>query len=401
MKSHNKKTLQIMKPAWKMGTVHFLGMALFLSTGFLVGALAGNQDARSSADRVRFDYAMVEKGIAWLKLAKSGADDNKLREHFMQEVAPTRGCQAIIHHWERFRKWDVEEFYNFILTALELLPSDEPLKNEDGTPTALGRRRRFWRDALNNIERLEQDLEALKRTDLNESIATARQYLPGEAVLQADFCFVLFGHSSAFSVGEENGFDVLQLQRREGKIDIEAVTQLLAHELHHTGFDFLIKTNLKDVSHPENLLLLGILAAEGMPTYYIDRPWFLIPRYLKTDDPMLQQYARDWEQHSARIKQLYLEAEEDIRLNLEGKLDQAEIIQKWMAGVKGPAYVLGSDMFSVIDGYLGRSVALKVAADYRKFLLYYNYGAEKARQAGFRLHVFDEKLVQRVTRYGN
>jgi hypothetical protein len=381
----------------RKGTVLFfrkMGTVLFLCV--VVSSLGGH----TYVDQVRFDHEMVEKGIAWLKLVRDGADEKTRRAFFMQEVFPTRGCQAIIHHWERFRKWDAEELYAFILTALELQPSDAPLRNEDGTPSALAMRRKFWQDALNNIAGLEQDLEELKQTDLSRSIMIAREYLPEEVELQAEFYFVLFGHSSAFSVGAENGFDFLQLPKENGKVDMEALIQILAHELHHSGFDYLIKKNLNNLSSPENLLLLGILAAEGMPTYFIDKPWLLVPRYLRDDNPQRRQYARDWEKHSARIQELYQEAERDIRLNLEGKLDRASVMNTWMHGIKGPAYVLGADMFSVIDGYLGREVALKVAADFRKFLLYYNYAAEKAGQAGFRLHVFDEKLVQSLARHG-
>lgn len=391
---------KILRSIRKRKTVLLLVTIFLIKPCFLSSGRVSEPDMQRNGDLVKYDYAMVEEGIAWLKLVRSGADDRILRDHFMQHVAPTRGCQAIIHHWERFRKWDIEEFYAFVLTALELLPSEAPLQNEDGTPSALARRRKFWKEALNDIPRLEQDLDELKQTDWDRCRTIARQFLPDETVLRADFYFVLFGHSSAFSVGEENGFDFLQLQRKEDGIDLEAVTHVLAHELHHCGFDFWYKKNLQDLSRPENLMLLGLLAAEGMPTYYIDQPWFLVPRYLRDDNPQLQQYARDWEAHSARIQDLYREAEKDIRLNLAGELDQAEIMEKWMSGVKGPAYVLGADMFSVIDGYLGRSVATKVVEDYRRFLLYYNYAAEKARQAGFQLYIFDDKLVHNTAGYG-
>ncbi len=372
----------------KLGTVLFFCLSI-LGPG-----------AEASQDRVTYDFVMVEKGIDWLKLIKSGADENKIRTHFMQEVAPTRGCRAIIHHWQRFRKWDTEEFYRLILTALGRLPSDSPLKNEDGTPTGFARRRIFWQDALDQIDRLERDLEALKQTGPGKSVSLARKYLPEDAVLDADFYFVLFGASSAFSVGKENGYDFLQLPRNKDGLDLEAVELTLAHELHHSGFDFLAKKNMGDLSQPENVLLLGLLTVEGMPTYFIDQPWFQVPRYLRQENPQLRQVALDWERHSARIKDLYKEAERDIRLNLEGKLDQAAVMETWMSGVKGPAYVLGADMFSVIEGYLGLNVALKVVEDYRKFLIYYNYAAERAHQAGFALHLFDDELVQKVARYG-
>ena len=76
---------------------------------------------------VTVGYDMAEAGLDWLDLVASGADDETLRESFFRDVAPTAGCQAIIHHWERFREWDEEVFYDFILEALERKPSEKPL----------------------------------------------------------------------------------------------------------------------------------------------------------------------------------------------------------------------------------------------------------------------------------
>ncbi len=144
---------------------------------------------------------------------------------------------------------------------------------------------------------------------------------------------------------------------------------------------------------------MGILAAEGMPTFYIDKPWFQVKRLARQSDPAARQLALDWEKHSARIKALYQEAEKDIRLNLQGKLDQAAIMQTWMGGYKGPAYVLGADMISVIDGYLGREAAINIAQDFRKLLRYYNLAAQKANTTGMGLPLFDENLAMSVMRF--
>ncbi len=202
--------------------------------------------SREGADRVSFDTSMVERGIAWLELIASGAAEAEIKAFYLDQIATTLGCRSIIHHWERFRKWDAEEFYTFIMTALGRIPSDSQVENEDGTLTSFGRRRRAWMWALLNTEQLKKDLEVLRQFDLNQSVALAKKYLPQEAQVKADFYFVLFGASNAFSVGIENGYDVLQLPRSGDRLDMESILQTLAHELHHTGFEFLRKKYVGD-----------------------------------------------------------------------------------------------------------------------------------------------------------
>lgn len=345
-----------------------------------------------SPDRVTIDFKMVERGIEWLEFISTGAPNRAIKKYFMTNIAPTKGCQSIIHHWARFMEWNNETFYKFIMTALGWIPADEKVKNADGSLTALGRRRELWLKALKNTKQLKRDLENLKTIDFNQqSIQMARKYLPTGAVLEADFYFVLFGHSTAFSVGKENGYDFLQLPKKaDGTIDIRELTTTFAHELHHTGFDYLMKKNMKDVKNEEKFFLLGILAAEGMPTYFIDQPWKHLEEYKTRENSLYHEVAADWEKHSQRLQQLYKEAEKDIRLNLEGKLGQKEVMEKWMSGYKGAGYVLGADMIGVIDKYLGRKAALDVALDYRRLLIIYNQAARKAAQKGKKIFIFDE-----------
>jgi hypothetical protein len=98
------------------------------------------------------------------------------------------------------------------------------------------------------------------------------------------------------------------------------------------------------------------------------------------------------------LKELYKEAEKDIRLNLEGKIGQKEVMAKWLSGYKGAGYVLGADMIGVIDKYLGRNAALDVASDYRRLLIIYNQAAGEAAQKGNKIFIFDEALAKKISR---
>jgi len=260
-------------------------------------------------------------------------------------------------------------------------------------------RREIWTTALQNTNRMRNDLKTLKQADLLRSISLVRPFLPRNAFLEVKFSFVLFGHSSAFSVGKENGFDFLQLPRKgDGTLDIDHIIVTFAHELHHSGFASLDKKELGE--NQDRLLLLGILAAEGMPTYFIDQPQKHLAAYRDSRDHMLQMVAADWEKYSARLPELYIQAEADFRANLEGSLSQDDLMQNWMAGAKGPAYILGGDMIRMIDTYLGREVAVSVAADYRKLLQLYNRAARRAQNQGKRPYQFSESLADRIAGFG-
>jgi len=366
---------------------------------FILTLLFVHSKSTGSPDRVTIDFEMVGKGIEWLEFISTGAPDEAIQKYFMTNVAPTNGCQSIIHHWARFMIWNNETFYQFIMTALDRMPTDEKIKNKDGSLSALGRRRELWLQALKNTNQLKKDLENLKTIDFQQqSVQMAKKYLPEEAILEADFYFVLFGHSTAFSVDKENGFDFLQLPKKaDGTINIGELTSTLAHELHHTGFGYVMKKNMKDVKNEGNILLLGILAAEGMPTYFIDRPWEHLEEYKTHTNSLYHEVAADWEKHSQRLEELYKVAEKDILMNLEGKIGQKELMEKWMSGYKGAGYVLGADMMGVIDKYLGQKAVVDLALDYRRLLIVYNQAARKAAQKGSKIFIFDEGVAEKTS----
>jgi hypothetical protein len=342
---------------------------------------------------------MAEAAIAWLDYVKAEPGMGNIRQRFMTDVAPTEGCQAIIHHWERFRDWDEETFLTFILEALREIPTDQDLENEDGSLTSFGMRRKLWTYALNNTMRLREDLNQLKKAGVRDaSLELARQYLPDDADISNRFYVVLFGASSAFSVGDENGFDLLQLPKRpSGEIFVENVIETFAHEMHHSGFSSCTEKHMTDVENEDGIMLAGLLAAEGMPTYFINRVRENLPVLKASTNEWHQMLAAQWKDNLARLPELYAQAEKDIRLNMNGGIGQQEIFETWMSGLQGPAYVLGSDMFAVIEEYLGLEEAKRIAQDYRRLLSIYNRAAENANAAGRKLFLFDKALAEQLT----
>ncbi|MFW6140867.1 MAG: DUF5700 domain-containing putative Zn-dependent protease [Acidobacteriota bacterium] len=344
---------------------------------------------------------MAEKAIDWLEFVQTEPGLENIKQRFMEEVVPTEGCRSIIHHWERFREWDEEIFLAFILEALDKIPTDSALKNEDGTPTSFGMRRQLWMYALNNTGKLREDLSQLKQADVrNAALELAKKYLPDDADISNRFYVVLFGASSAFSVGEENGYDLLQLPKTPAReVHVENVIETFAHEMHHSGFSNSTDKHMTDVEDKNKIMLAGILAGEGMPTHFINRVRENLDLMKASGNEIHRMVAAQWEENLSRLQELYREAEKDIVLNMNGETGQKEIFAKWMSGLQGPAYVLGSDMFAVIEKHLGLEEAKKVAQDYRLLLSIYNRAAEKARAAGHEAFMFEKAVAERLENF--
>jgi hypothetical protein len=321
-------------------------------------------------DSVTVGFDMADAGLRWVELVASGANDATLREMFFREVAPTEGCQAIIRHWERFREWDEEIFYDFILEALERKASDASLVDENGQPTVQGHSRRLWSAAVADVGQLQKNLEALRSADVRDvALAEARRYLPTDADVSNQFHVVLFGASGAFSVGEENGFDLLQLKLLPNdEIDVEWLIDLFAHEMHHSGFSSAMKQQLGATADDDRISLPGMLVAEGMATYFITPPFPELEAWRSSDDPTERGLATDWDHHLANMPSLYARAGADIEIGLNGELTTDDLMERWLGGMQGPAYGLGVDMMRTIEAELGTETAVNLARDPRRLL---------------------------------
>jgi hypothetical protein len=364
---------------------------------FFIASVVTTLHARAP-HQVDVNFKMVEKGISWLEFINTGAEPSAVKDYFMTHVAPTAGCKSIIRHWARFMEWNNEIFYEWIAKAIGLSPTKEPLKKKDGTLTSLGNCKKLWTKALKNTEGMKKHLKLLKDKNLKrEAIDFALKNLPPGTTLKADFHFVLFGYSTAFSIGNENGYDFLQLSLNEkGNPDVEELVTTMAHELHHTGVSSLTNLYMKDIKNKHRIILVGVMTAEGMATYLIDRPFEKLEAYKKSRSNVYRQVAKDWEKHSARIDELYKEAERDIRLCIEEKADKNKLFNHWLGGVKGAAYILGSHLLSVIDKHLGRDAVLELAKDYRYLLQVYNKAAAIANKKGEKRFIFDSRLADLV-----
>lgn len=371
-----------------------IGIALLLSYNSLNTLVYARQD-----DSVVIDFQMAEKTIDWLDYIDTKPALDSIKLYYFREIAPTKGCQAIIHHWQRFTEWNDTLFLNFTLEALDLIPVKKPLVKPDGSMTELGRRRKLWMNARANTSKLRMNLKSLTKAHIEQvSLNLARKYLPEEAQIKVNIYIVLFGASSAFAVGNENGYDLLQMPSDvNGNINNDEVIETFAHEMHHIGFadeKFMHISNNQD-----KIMLIGILACEGIPTFFINKMHQKYTKLLKSPNPSDTLYAQQWKAYNKILPALYGEVQKDISLNLKGEIEPQAIYEKWLSGMVGKVYVVGADMFNVIATYSGQADAIAVVKDYRKFLSIYNKAANIALSKGINAFVFDKKLANALMNY--
>ncbi|MCJ7650447.1 MAG: hypothetical protein MUP85_17700 [Candidatus Lokiarchaeota archaeon] len=339
---------------------------------------------------------MAEQTLELLQLAKTEVSPDSLKNYFTKKIIPTKGFKCLIRHFSRFNKWDAEKFYDQLIQSIKKQTLEDLLYNEKGELNFYGRSKVLWLGAFNNIDSLRNIITYLKNLDLKtQTIIEAKKYLPENSTININFYFVLSGGSPAFSIGNENGIDVLQLPRLSNdEINIQRLLNNIAHESHHSGLFSYLSEYSPSLLEDSRFNLLGTIVAEGIPTYYINNLPKKLNEIYQTDDPLDKQVIADWNKHLSSIKELYRIAELDIAKSMEGKLTEQELFERWLSGAQGAAYILGTDMFDTIDRCFSVDITIEIIKDIRKLLFYYNEGAKKLTEEN--KFIFNTELVEMI-----
>jgi len=347
------------------------------------------------------DFTMVEKCLEWMKYIKSGADRTDQERYFNEHISPTSGADSIIRYWESISAQRIPGLSDYFYRLLKGRISAEKPDYEFITKEWYARSGKLLRRMYDRPDFYEKVLSRLKTSGIRKNaLSLALECLPGVDLMDIKVEFIVFGHSLAFSVGDRCVYDFLQLPvDKKGNINVNEVVQTLGHEIHHLGFERISKERMRSVFNLEKLTLIWLLSSEGIPTYYIDRPHEMIGEYRKRSDVLYKMIASDWDRHRGNLNNLYREAANDIELGLKGDLSLSAVTWKWNEGVKGAVYVLGSDMISVIDEFLGKDAVKEVVFDYRKLIGIYNRAADKGNLTGRDYYVFSRGLARKIMEF--
>ncbi len=395
----------------KINKAKWIYIFLFLN---LQPVLADEKLPAIRADSVIVDFLMAENMIDWLIYAKREPSAEKQKIKFMELVAPTSGCEAIISHWARFdSNWNVDAFYHFVAEHLGFVKTHKKLVDDKGELTRFAIRKKMWLAALQDTEQIRHLIEQLKTLDWNKNLrSNVKANLPPEIILDVNFHFVLFGASNAFSVNNSIGFDVLQLPlNEENNLELDDIFRTASHELHHSGFSLATEKYLANIKNIEYISLVGLMSAEGIATHLYQQPF---ERYLNrsVEETKINGIVGDWQTKVPRLPQMFQAAAEDINLGLLGQFGGKPLYKKWLDGYQGDAYILGTAMIRLIEQELGTEKVIQLIRDYRKLLSFYNMAANKANEKiakdnmnqqnnfpGKRHYVFSRQLAQSVANF--
>lgn len=344
---------------------------------------------------------MARKGIEWMKMIRKGGNKAGHLKFFKEKISITPGADAIIKYWRSLTKGDLPGLDTYFYHLLKKREPGEKWNFSILTKEWYRRSRELFLRVYRKPDFYKKILDKLESQGIEgKAMALAGECLPEINLDDIEIEFIFFGHSLAFSVENRCVYDFLQIPLdKKGNIYFDEVIETLAHEIHHLGFNRISEKAVRGVVNKEKLALIWMLASEGIPTFYIDKPFIRLDEYKKRDDVLYRRIAADWVKHENNLRDLYIEAENEIALSLKGGLSLTAVRWKWNEGIKGAVYVLGSDMVSVVDEFLGKEAVMDIIRDYRKILEIYNRAAKTGNRTGRDLYVFSDRIAGDVSRF--
>jgi hypothetical protein len=236
--------------------------------------------------------------------------------------------------------------------------------------------RPHWQAAYANLPRLESDIEQIEKADLthaiNAGIRRAQAWLPPGWRIPDHYLFVhLGGRSTALAIDGAQGHDLFQLPRDPaGRLDLAEFVANVAHESHHLG----MATPVPDGLRPEELLafrVLSLFVAEGTASKFVDNaPGGAVPPLDPAQPAWTGPVAQAWSEHTARERELFQRMLDEFDRALRGELTREALNTGmhgfWLAGIKGPAYFVGAELYGAIHAGLGREELFACMRDPRR-----------------------------------
>jgi hypothetical protein len=199
------------------------------------------------------------------------------------------------------------------------------------------------------------------RWTLSRATEQARRYLPDSACIPDVDVLVTVGLGDSFGWPYRNvvHFDFIQMLD-----DFKSFTQLenlLAHELHHIGYESLLAGFNAATSAHQFLLFL---AYEGMAIKFFNHPDSVFSKCLDEHMQNYQIVAADWQYYIEHWDLYFRQFQSDYRLLLKRpQTDVASVTEKWMTReriddselmlTQYPNYFLGSEIIGMVMDHCG------------------------------------------------
>lgn len=197
----------------------------------------------------------------------------------------------------------------------------------------------------------------------------ANQFLPGKWSGDIEL-YPLYGiRGTAIVLGKELAFDICDdvLMTDEG-INLTALLQLLAHEIHHIAVEEYLEAHIRNISNVQEKKLykfIGSLISEGAAVFYLTNPIemnnFLTPQ---------------WKENLNKANELLSEVQTVMNKLRNDELYEVEDTQYLFdESLKG--YTVGYLMVQSIHNVLGKNKVIDSISNPQLFIDYYNQAVVK------------------------
>jgi hypothetical protein len=238
-------------------------------------------------------------------------------------------------------------------------------------------------------------VEEIKTIDSNAAGRMASAYLPKSFVIEATFIALIKHTPNSFVFDMAN--DPTIFLNVDPDKSMESVEAILAHELHHVGFEKCAQVSDYDrLSEPQQWVVnvlpvlgegLAMLAAAGSPDRH--------PQFFGSSAEWMT-----WERDVATAGPEIMRMERYFMAVLDGSLPEDQRRPQLFSFIntadvpQGGAYTVGWKMAAAIERHFGRQALVDTVCDYRKVLKLYNRAVREVgiREAGGLITWSDEFL---------
>lgn len=343
---------------------------------------AASLSPRSAAARnVEVDVSSCSRMFDILTAMRSGAAQDRVSA-MLDSVLETKPYQTMFLHYNR--SWRPNHLPVAVFKRMILSLGFDGVYRA-GENQRADQMRVFWKKFYDDPELYRKNLEQLAGTDLrrliNEGVLYAQGWLPPEWHIP-DFYVPIHpdGGSSAFSIGNAQGYDFFQLPRdSSGSILWRDLVVTISHESHHLGQMGRMPGPMS-ASDSVAYQFVAMFVGEGTASKFVnDYPGGCVP----VVDPARQdprfgssEVGRWWQKYTDRGPELFarmvatfdstyagLLSEEDLRL---------EMGQYWLQGYISPVYYVGADLFGAVYFGHGKEGAFTAMRDPRQLFRLYD-----------------------------
>lgn len=264
---------------------------------------------------------------------------------------------------------------------------------ESRTPDLSPHERRVSR-LISNYQAYRRKWEGFMQgwqSTLVRSDELARRYLPSEASISEVDVLVTVGLGDSFGWPFRDAihFDLVHmLDNFDSFLELE---NLLAHELHHVGYQSLLSTFDAATSSHKFLLFL---AYEGMAIKFFNHPNSVFSTCVNDEMRGYQIVAADWDYYREHWDYYFREFQSDYRyLCQTPDADISSMIMRWMTDeridgsgaklVQYPNYFIGSEIVGLLFDHCGLHTIFDVLGGRSEFEVIYDRILEEIGLSGY------------------